>query len=313
VRIVYLDQNKWIDLARAAKYPAEHPDLHRLLEVVAREVRDGRLALPLTATNIYETQKINREERRRDLASLQATLSKGLVFRGRHRRLETEISDVLRNANGLPAVSREEHWFLSDMFLEAFAEWNDSRLTSMISEEVVAHVQSDPSTWLYEYLLGPPDDVRKPGVRMFSEGIDRLTQQIEERRFRHKGESLDMRGRIQSALLLINEIELILDIAQRAGLPWKSVSDMGSENAHKIIEDVATYYVEREIALRLEAQTRPITENDFRDMQTFCTVLPYADQVIAENQFSSLARQAGLDKKYNTQITTAVASLGGRL
>ena len=44
VRIVYLDQNKWIDLARAAKYPAEHPDLHRLLEVVAREVRDGRLA-----------------------------------------------------------------------------------------------------------------------------------------------------------------------------------------------------------------------------------------------------------------------------
>jgi hypothetical protein len=48
-------------------------------------------------------------------------------------------------------------------------------------------------------------------------------------------------------------------------------------------------------------------------MQSFCTVLAYADQVIAENQFSSLAKQAGLDKKYNTQITTAVASLSESL
>lgn len=144
---------------------------------------------------------------------------------------------------------------------------------------------------------------------MFSEGMVRLRHQIEERRLRHKGETMDMRRGIQSVLLMIKEIDLILDIAQRAGLAWKSVSDIGSENAHKIVEGVATYYVEREIALRLEAQTRPITENDFRDMQTFCTVLAYADQVIAENQFSSLAKQAGLDKKYNTQITTAIASL----
>ena len=77
-----------------------------------------------------------------------------------------------------------------------------------------------------------------------------------------------MRRRIQSALLMINEIDLILDIARRAGFPWRNVSDMGSKNAHKIVEDVATYYIEREIALRLEAQTRPITENDFRDMGT---------------------------------------------
>jgi hypothetical protein len=313
VRVVYLDQNKWIDLARAAKYPAEHPDLHRLLKVVGREVRDGRLALPLAAANIYETQKINNEERRRDLASLQAVLSKGLVFRGRHKRLEIEISDVLRGGNGLPALVREEHWFLSEMFFEAFTEWNDPRLGSMISESVIAKVRSDPSRELYKYLLETPDDVRQPSVRMFSEGIERLRQEIEERRLRHKGERRDVRRRIQSALLMINEIDLILEIARRAGLPWRSVSDMGSENARKIVEDVATYYVEREIALRLEAQTRPITENDFRDMQTFCTVLPYADQVIAENQFSSLAKQAGLDRKYNTQLTTAVEALGENL
>jgi hypothetical protein len=37
-------------------------------------------------------------------------------------------------------------------------------------------------------------------------------------------------------------------------------------------------------------------------MQSFCAVIAYSDIVVAENQFSSLARQAGLDTKYGTTI-----------
>ena len=63
------------------------------------------------------------------------------------------------------------------------------------------------------------------------------------------------------------------------------------KNAHKVINDSPTYYIEREIALRLEAQqNRPIEKNDFRDMQTFCAVVAYADVVVAENQFANLAQ-----------------------
>src|SRR3989337_1238326 len=83
--------------------------------------------------------------------------------------------------------------------------------------------------------------------------------------------------RIQSAILMINEVDLILKFANRAGFPWKTVGDLGEKAARRIIEGVPTYYVEREIALRLEAQTRPIEENDFRDMQSFCAIIPYAD------------------------------------
>jgi hypothetical protein len=39
-------------------------------------------------------------------------------------------------------------------------------------------------------------------------------------------------------------------------------------------------------------------------MQAFCAVVAYADIVVAENMFSNLAKQAGLDKKYSTHITT---------
>jgi len=76
---------------------------------------------------------------------------------------------------------------------------------------------------------------------------------------------------------------------------------------------VPIYYVEREIALRLEAQARPIKENDFRDMQSFCAIIPYADEVIGEKQFVNLAKQAKLDSKYGTKLGTDILSLGERL
>lgn len=110
-------------------------------------------------------------------------------------------------------------------------------------------------------------------------------------------------------MLLIDEIELIIGLAGKAGIPWRTAADIGSSNARRIVSDVPTYYIEREIALRLETQNRPIEENDFRDMQSFCAIIPYTDDVVGENQFVSLAQQARLDKKYGTRITTDILEL----
>ncbi len=157
MHIVYLDQNKWIELARAAKFPADRPELRALLDAMRLEVSASRLVLPLTATNIYETHKINDAERRRELASLQAWLSRGFVFRGRYKRLETEISTLLRKICNLPALPHEQNWFLSKIFFEAFLEFGDERLTASISEQIMAIIRSHPDFCLYDYLADTPD------------------------------------------------------------------------------------------------------------------------------------------------------------
>lgn len=311
--VIYLDQNKWIELARAVKYPSDHPAQHRLLTAISFEVEASRLVLPLTAANIYETQKRNDPEQRHDLAILQATASQGWVFRGRHHRLEAELGDFLRAAHGHNPTLRATDWFLSDVFFEAFADWDDERLGATISEEAVGFVRKEPARSLYDYLMATPEKIRTTAVLNFSRGSDDLRRRIEQRRRQHAGKSLAMRRRIQSALLMIDEIDLILKFANRAGFSWKTVSDIGDKVARRIIEDVPTYYVEREIALRLEAQARSIEENDFRDMQSFCAVVPYADEIIAEKQFVNLALQAKLDRKYDTKLGTDILSLAGSL
>ena len=44
-------------------------------------------------------------------------------------------------------------------------------------------------------------------------------------------------------------------------------------------------------------------------MQSFCAVIPYADAIVAENMFVNLARQAKLDRKYQTRIYTSIFDL----
>lgn len=307
--IVYLDQNKWIELARAAKFPQQHPEARALLESLCEAVRAEHIVLPLTATNIYETYKIADPDRRHDLAYVQSILSRGLVFRGRHRRLEVEIARLIEVAYGACAPELPGQWFLSNIFFEAFAEQNDKRLGVRISDRVLSAMRDRPSEALYNYLTSTPEAIRATAVKNFRDGSDQLRQRIEERRKKDANESQALRRRIHSAILMINEIDLIIELARKAGASWKTVSDIDNAMARCIIEDVPTYYVEREIALRLEAQPRPTEENDFRDMQSFCAVIPYADEVIAENMFVNLARQAKLDRKYQTRLSTSLFSL----
>ena len=46
-----------------------------------------------------------------------------------------------------------------------------------------------------------------------------------------------------------------------------------------------------------------------QDMRSFCTVLPYADIVVAEKLFTDLARQAGFHREYGVHLHTNLAVL----
>jgi len=309
MRIIYLDQNKWIDLARAAKSPTEFPDLYALLVSLARDVEAGRLVLPLSSTTIYETHKINDPDRRRHLAFVQATLSRGRVFCGRHRRLVAEVTDVLADAYGLAREVRPETWFLSDLFLEAFADYDDPRVGLTISPQLIEAMQNAPHSFLFDYLGYSSDTDRTAAVAEFSTGSQTLLKRMETRRTALLSEKLPMRRRIYGAMLLFEEIERVLTIAQQMGIACATVSELGSSNARRLVREVPILSVELELAVRIENQARGLQENDLRDMQAFCAVMPYANLVVAENQFVNLAVQAKLPEKYKTGVSTDIFAI----
>ena len=304
MRIVYLDQNQWVKLAQARKHPSKYPELHELQGEIERAVLNGKLCLPLAAANIYETYKVNRPERRRDLALIQSMLSQGIVFVGRHERLASEISTVVKAIHKLPTKDREEYWFLSNLFSEAFLEHGDDRVQLTFSKNLLDVMRANPASFLLDFLVNSPDEVRWSAVSQWSAGSAKLGQRIENRRQQFRDEPMAMRRRAYGAALMIDELGIILKFARDAGAPWETVSDIGSSNAKRLFREVPAYHVERELSLKLEALERSIDENYLRDMATFCATVPYADCVISENLFVNLAIQARLDQQFGITITT---------
>lgn len=307
--IVYLDQNKWIDLARAATAPAEHPDLRRVLEAVCEKAAQGRVRFPLTWANTIETHKVNRVEQRLHLAYTQVTLSEAWVYRGRTRRLEVEIARVLSKVYGLAWSEPEPGWFLSNLFFEAATDADDPNLGLENYPKAKAWMAANPKDALFGYLMETPEAVRKEAIRRFTEGCDALRVRIEARRAQHKAEPISMRRRIYSAIVALETQDQIIATVDRLGIDWKGLADKGGSALRAVIRETPALHIEREISLRLEAQDRAIELNDLRDMQAFCAVLPYADIVIAEQQFTSLARQAGLPTHYGVHLETDIRAL----
>jgi hypothetical protein len=308
-QIIYLDQNKWIDLLLAEHAPLQYPRELEVLRKLEARCEAGELLLPLTGTNIYETYKIGDPQKRAALAMLQARLSGGFVFRGRRARIDGELYDFLEAVYGKQMPPRPPVWFLSDTFFEALADFEDGRTGFQPSPRLIESVRQRPATALFHYLTTAPDDERLSAVKRWSEGSAALASQVEERRTKHKGEALAMRLRIYNALMMISELPLLGMLAEKYGVDWSSTAAIGDKVGRRIVEEMPIYQTERELVVRLEAQERPIHENDFRDVQAYCAAIVYADVIVGENQLINLARQGGLGKKYNTRLETDILTL----
>jgi hypothetical protein len=306
MKILYLDQNKWVDLARARKNPASHPENHALLERLVSEVDAGRLCIPLNDTLIYETYKRGDPQQRRDVALVQSRISLGRVFPDRRRRLEREVREFARAETGLPSEPSPRYWYISNIFLDAFP---DSGASDSVLENARHAIAEQPCSALFDFLTSANDHVRLKAVQNWSSGADALRRKLESNRAKILKEPMAMQRRMYSALLVSNDLERSLKIAQEGGVSWKSLQDIGEHSARRLIEAVPVLHVERELVLRRNAENRPLCENDFRDLMAVLGAVPYSDMIVAEKNFVSLAIQSGLGKKYGTVLATNIADV----
>lgn len=312
-RILYLDQNAWVALARAAWDKSEYPREHAALAIIIDAITAHGLIVPLSFTNIYETIKINDPARRSAMAYTQATISRGRVFRGRRRIFKETLSSYLASQFGLPHPTPADHWFLSELWFESVADLSSGAFGSELSPTVVEFIRAKPAECLFDYLVSGAEEIRREAVRRFSASSAELLARIESRRLAAAAETLALRRRAYGARLIIDELDLILVTGRRLGLDWRDVQDIGSSLVRRLVVDVPVLDVERELTIRIEDQTRPISENDLRDMSAFTTVLPLADIVVAEKPFVNLARQARLGERYATNLLTSIFDLSTSL
>lgn len=308
--IVYLDQNKWIELARVHSGAVRSGPLAEVYYQLHAAVEAGRALFPLSASHVLETSKRNDPESRGHVAATQAALSKGVAYRSRASRLRGEICSTMHQIFGNPPADLPEHWFLAECFLEVFEP-----LDSLISQSEDVHRVSrllaviPPANLYIDYMTGQDDQIRRMAHVSFGSGVSELVGRIEMRRKQFSGERVDLRRRAYQVQLFIDHEELFIRIADHLGYSYERLKLIGASAVKALVADVPTLNVEAEMSARLEAESCALTTNDVLDMQSFYTAIPYSSRVIAEKASISRARQAKLDVKYRVTLSHSLMDL----
>lgn len=104
--LIYLDQNKWIALARMV-YGKDKSQLSKtIVENTLKAVEDGRIIIVLSAIHYMETARISNFNRRKRLGKVMWKYSKGRTLASYRRivihELETALSEFFRIKNKTP-------------------------------------------------------------------------------------------------------------------------------------------------------------------------------------------------------------------
>lgn len=310
--VIFLDQNKWIDLAGVEAGKASSSGFVALYNELAAAVDGGKAIFPLTMSHILETSKRNDPTSRGHVATVQARLSKGYEFRSRKARLLMEMRFSLQQLFDETPLALPENWVVAPGFMQAFEAFDEM----VASPEDAAHTRwlnqyLDPSKQFLSYMLNQDESTRRAAHAAFASESVVLVARMEERRRLLDGESVDLRRRAYSAKLFLDHQGYVAHVLQSIGHTVDEMKAKGPKAIVRFLENVPTLNVEVEMVTKLEAQTRAIEENDIRDMLSFCAALPYASRIVGEKGFVALAKQANLDKKYGTSVSKSLDSLLG--
>ena len=308
-RTVFLDQNKWIDLAHAFDSPKHHARSHEIGCGLIDAIKSGKLQCPLTSSVILETYRMTDIQHRMMIAEVQAVMSQGRVFRDRNFLIRHEIAEAILQTQNEGAAKKPPLWWMSKYFIEAFVDFPRAVAQFGLEPDQVVGLQFDPKFALFHWISTTPEEERSLAIDYYEKGSRELIERIAVRIERLRSEKFGMRQRVYTASLALDEINRIVSVGAALGLGWTSLNDIGPQSLKRILRNVATYHVEIALASRIESLDRMITTNDLRDMHSYVSAIPNADVVVGEKLFVNVALQAGLGKRYGCELYSDLSEL----
>jgi len=308
-KCLYLDQNKWIDLARAHYDREGGEDFKPALAAVRDAVAKTRIVVPISGVHVMETMAPKDDGRRR-LAEFMVDVSanNAILPHMAIRGLEV-LHAVVRKLGLAPTTSIRPAIIRPGL---SFALGAEPVVTApeAIKKELLDLMNS-----------------RETSVRILCEAGDRavvetiqaedvaVLKALEETRQRALAELSDeMRHRVELVdLFTKGEPATELHAALKSlGIGIKAFADKftSPEDWMAFFHDVPTVDVFVTLGLTRDKElSRKIHRNDLKDMAFLSVAVPYANIIVVENFWGSVVQRTKLDSKHKTIISTDARQL----
>lgn len=319
MKYIYLDQNKWIELAKELK---KGNSLYiSLYSTIIENVKNGVWAFPLSIIHIIETMKRKDEASRKEVLDLMFTVSNGYAIYDymsadiiefnswvsnkivncsqlkseiiRHDWLAilgTSSENLINNLDCLP----DELKIIKNLIME---HSSDRDIFDLICNVVNNGIEKDEEFFYNCYKNGREKFLSwKNNIKNLKEYKDKHLYPA----YLHK-------------MFFESYRKLLINLPQEM---TKNVTEIFTEGYKNKTQTIATleslpgFNIHNRLIFELcNNPDKNVQEHDFNDLAYLRVAIPYCDIVIGEKYWCDRVKNYHLDKKYNTVVNTNLLSL----
>ena len=309
-KTIYLDQNKWIDIARAFYGREDGKPFLLVLDELTKRSDKGEIIIPISAVHYIETSRPKDAERRERLARFMVSLSKGYGILPFFSIREIEVQQAIARRLGIKPYANIHDIVIgkglayalgSEIVVESFSPDVVKELTAVIGEEAT----------MIKMLV---DSIDRGTVRSNGEENKEVLARLEDSRRRKKEElSKEMRFRLAIAEMTSGSlIPIAVTYLKKIGLDPKKFADemISADNWISFFLDIPTMDIWINLhLLRDNDFSRPIHWNDTNDIAFLAIAVPYCDVIVVERYWAHHLQANGFDDKYHCKILTDLLQL----
>ena len=337
-RLVYLDLNRWVSLAKANSGHKDGQRFREALNALVDARRNRKAIFPISDSTFLEVSKIKQYRQRRDLRDVIEMVSGYFVITSRTAIATHEIEAALDELVGPSSRPINTMNYLDWGVARAFGKVGGFRAFDDAGADVTASARAESPQGPHAFdelladaelqlirnvLAGPsPDD--EPQLRALGwrpghygrVGAKRAEQEMEQAA-RFEADPSWRRGRIRD-VVAAREILIDLNKALHEGL-----RDRGAELLDVFPEPSVTRAVfdampSFDVAVSLKASyhsdgNHRWTTNDIHDIDALGSAVPYCDIVVTDRAVASHLCRTGVDERLRTTVLSTLNDLAATL
>lgn len=320
---VYLDQNKWIDLARAATGHKHGKRFAGALAAARAAAATGAASFPLDIYRHLETGKRANDRSRIDVADLIHELSKQHALARPHTLLPAEIDRALQRTFGLPKNPRSieafgvgiGHITGGDVTLPSFDPSKLPNSGAGLTPSDLVKVENIFEDLVERELLRVgPNPLKEVGfdpsnselAKRYVEHENTIAASIREKKL--TGEMLELAVRASD----LGDIQpAVTEALERIDMTWEGfLETLGPLWIASFVDDLPTRYVTNLMrSAKLRQNQQKWEPNDFNDILALPVAVVYCDVVVTEKQWAERFRQGKVEQRFNTIVLNDAADL----
>jgi hypothetical protein len=302
-RIIYLDQNKWIDLARSAAGAGD--DFTPAVDFVRAAKAAGAAVFPLSMAHYIESNKQHDDARYERLGRFMHELSGTVTMAGPVAIVRHEIEMAF--ARALPMRIEVQPFSLLGKGVGYALGMPGIRFTLRDSKGVVTEarrqtIEKETNAVLEESILTgrlPWDTVPAPRGRPdFSRYNESFVAGLYDFRRRLESDDKDLRQRAVYANVMVAMLDQLNEAREHHKIPHDVFDKMGIDGITAFLEDMPSVRVN--IHLRRHWIANPMLQakkNDHNDWFYLGAAVAYCDVVVTERHFAHIVNTGGLRKR----------------